>query len=141
MTTTASGSRTVRAGQPTEPPKDLDPGNKIAAAAIYTQEARVDHGHLLPLSNIYPNAAQDWLHDVVQKLIVERKLAPFYRGLEDYNEPDDQADFDVDAIDAALNEVGDEQAKKWRKKLYKDADRKAEANMYRKASECPICFL
>ena len=141
VTTTASGSRTVRAGQPTEPPKDLDPGNKIAAAAIYAQEARVDHGHLLPLSNIYPNAAQDWLHDVVQKLIVERKLAPFYRGLEDYNEPDDQADFDVDAIDAALNEVGDEQAKKWRKKLYKDADRKAEANMYRKASECPICFL
>lgn len=106
---------------------------------LYPQEARVDNGHLLPLSNIYPNATQDWLRDTVQSLIVERKLAPFYRGLEDYD--DDEDSFDRDALDKALDEVGDERAKLWRKTLYNDSDRKAEASMYKKASECPICFL
>lgn len=92
----------------------------------------------MPLSNIYPNAPQDWLRDTVQSLIVERKLAPFYRGLEDYDGGDD---FDKDELDRSLDEVGDERAKTWRKTIYSDADRKAEAAMYKKASECPICFL
>lgn len=105
---------------------------------LFPQDARVDNGHLVPLSNIYPNAPQEWLRDTVQSLIVERKLAPFYRGLEDY---DGEDDFDKDALDTALDSVGDERAKLWRKTLYTDADRKAEAAMYKKASECPICFL
>lgn len=105
---------------------------------LFPQEARVDNGHLLPLSNVYPNAAQDWLRDTVQSLIVERKLAPFYRGLEDY---DGEDAFDRDELDKVLDEVGDERAKLWRRTLYSDADRKAEASMYKKASECPICFL
>lgn len=74
----------------------------------------------------------------MQGLIVERKLAPFYRGLEDY---DGEDDFDKDVLDTALDDVGDERAKLWRKTLYSEADRKAEAAMYKKASECPICFL
>lgn len=105
---------------------------------LFPQDARVDNGHLVPLSNIYPNAPQEWLRDTVQSLIAERKLAPFYRGLEDY---DGEDDFDKDALDTALDSVGDERAKMWRKTLYSDADRKAEAAMYKKASECPICFL
>lgn len=140
----AAGGAVTASGPAANP----DPGNRQAAAALYHQEARIDNGHLVPLSNIYPNAPQDWLHDVVQTLIVQRKIAPFYRGLDDCDGADDNDDendesssFDVEAINTALNNVGDEQAKKWRRKLYKDADRKAEANMYRKAAECPICFL
>jgi len=105
---------------------------------LFPQEARVDNGHLVPLSDIYPNAAQEWLRDTVQSLIVQRKLAPFYRGIEDY---DGEDDFDRNELDKILDGVGDERAKLWRKSLYSDADRKAEAAMYKKASECPICFL
>lgn len=109
---------------------------------LFPQEARVDNGHLVPLSNIYPNATQEWLRDTVQSLIVERKLAPFYRGLEDYDEGDgDGSDFDRDEIDKALDKVGDERARTWRTSLYSISDKQAEAAMYKKASECPICFL
>ncbi|MBW0543583.1 hypothetical protein O181_083298 [Austropuccinia psidii MF-1] len=45
----------------------------------------VDGGYLLPLSNLYPSFPQDWLHPIVQHLILSRRLAPFYRGLEDWN--------------------------------------------------------
>lgn len=45
----------------------------------------VDGGYLLPLSNIYPASQQDWLHHHTQRLILSRKLAPFYRGLEDWD--------------------------------------------------------
>jgi hypothetical protein len=105
---------------------------------LFPQDARVDNGHLVPLSNIYPNAPQEWVKDIVQSLIVERKLAPFYRGLEDYEGEDN---FDKDEIDTALDLVGDERAKQWRTSIYSLADRKAEAAMYKEASECPICFL
>ncbi|KAH9454411.1 hypothetical protein MJO29_007339 [Puccinia striiformis f. sp. tritici] len=47
----------------------------------------IDGGYLFPLSNIYPSSPQDWLHPIVQQLILDRRLAPFYRGLEDW-EPD-----------------------------------------------------
>ena len=108
---------------------------------IYPQDARVDNGHLVPLSNIYPNAPQDWMHDAVQRLIVERKLAPFYRGLDDWEPPDDDDDFDRDALDLELDKVGDEQSRNWRTSTYSKQDRLDEAMMYKKASECPICFL
>lgn len=107
---------------------------------MYPQEARVDNGHLLPLTNIYPNAPQDWLHDKVQTLIVERKLAPFYRGLEDWDESDE---FDKELVDTALDSVGSEQSRAWRrdKRIYSTEDRLAEAAMYKRPQECPICFL
>lgn len=103
----------------------------------------MDNGHLLPLTNIYPNSPQDWLHDKVQTLIVERKLAPFYRGLEDWDEVEDDDEFDKGEIDSTLDSIGTEQSKAWRKdsKLYSKHDRLAEAAMYKKAQECPICFL
>ena len=114
-----------------------DEGNKALAASLYPQDTRVDNGHLLPLSNVYPTSPQEWLHDVVQKLIIERKLAPFYRGIEDW----DGDEYDKDAIDKALDDVGDDQSKNWRKTAYRDSDRRAEAAMYKKTAECPICFL
>lgn len=133
-----SGSGSGNRADKDKDSNDRDDGNKQLAASLLPQDARVDNGHLLPLSNIYPTSPQDWLHDVVQRLIVERKLAPFYRGLEDWDESDE---FDRDEIDAALDNVGDERSKQWRRTLYTEHDRKAEAAMYKKAAECPICFL
>jgi hypothetical protein len=130
----AGSSRLAGSGRDKTTPKDENP----PPPPLFPQDARVDNGHLVPLSNIYPNATQEWLRDTVQSLIVDRKLAPFYRGLEDY---DGEDDFNRDELDKALDDVGDERAKMWRKSLYSEADRKAEASMYKKASECPICFL
>jgi len=111
---------------------------EAAKPTLYAQDARVDNGHLVPLSNIYPTSPQDWIHDTVQKLIVDRKLAPFYRGLEDW---DGEDSYDRDEIDTALDAIGDEQSQSWRKGKMKAQERLDEAAMYKKASECPICFL
>jgi hypothetical protein len=135
---TASSPSTSRPSGTTRNSRSASKTEETESPPLYPQEATVDNGHLVPLSNIYPNAAQEWLRDTVQSLIVQRKLAPFYRGLEDYN---GEEDFDKDELDKALDEVGDERAKLWRQSLYSDADRKAEAAMYKEASECPICFL
>lgn len=35
---------------------------------------------------VYANAQQDWDAQVVKRLIVERRMAPFYKGLADYDE-------------------------------------------------------
>lgn len=112
---------------------------QVPTSPLFPQDARVDNGHLVTLSNIYPNAPQEWLRDVVQALIVERKLAPFYRGLED--QPGEEDDFDKEETSNLLNEVGDDRSKELRKKTYNNTDRMAEAAMYRKPAECPICFL
>lgn len=60
----------------------------------------VDGGYLFPLSNIYPSSPQDWLHPIVQHLILSRRLAPFYRGLEDWEE-----DWDRQTIAHALQSI------------------------------------
>lgn len=60
----------------------------------------VEFGALFPQGGIYPSASQDWNQAVVAQLIVQRKLAPFYRPLEDYEE-----DWDDDQILAARKEV------------------------------------
>ena len=133
---TRTSSSAIRAAEAAALAAATDP-----SPTIYPQDARVDNGHLVPLSNIYPNAPQDWMHDAVQRLIVERKLAPFYRGLDDWEPPDDDDDFDREALDRELDKVGDEQSKKWRTSMYAKQDRLDEAMMYKKASECPICFL
>jgi hypothetical protein len=133
---TRTSSSAIRAAEAAALAAATDP-----SPTIYPQDARVDNGHLVPLSNIYPNAPQDWMHDAVQRLIVERKLAPFYRGLDDWEPPDDDDDFDREALDGELDKVGDEQSKNWRTSTYSKQDRLDEAMMYKKASECPICFL
>lgn len=46
----------------------------------------VDFGYLVPQGGIYPSATRDWNQAIVAQLIVHRKLAPFYRPLEDYGE-------------------------------------------------------
>jgi hypothetical protein len=47
-------------------------------------EETVDGGQLMP-HGVY-KGPQDWDFRSVRKLIIERKLAPFYKGLSDYDE-------------------------------------------------------
>jgi hypothetical protein len=47
-------------------------------------EETVDGGQLMP-HGVY-KGPQDWDYRSVRKLIIERKLAPFYKGLSDYDE-------------------------------------------------------
>lgn len=61
-----------------------------------TGEETVDFGYLVPQGGIYPSANRDWNQAIVAQLIVHRKLAPFYRPLEDYED-----DWDEEQILAA----------------------------------------
>lgn len=82
----------------------------------------VDGGYLLPLSNIYPASPQDWLHGVVQRLILARKLAPFYRGLEDWEEA-----WDSDGVRRALEESKETRLEAVRRLETKENEEKEEA--------------
>lgn len=67
-------------------------------------EETVDFGYLTPQGGIYPSAPRDWNHPIVAQLIVHRKLAPFYRPLEDYEE-----DWDDEQILAAQKKPSNQQ--------------------------------
>lgn len=64
----------------------LSSGSKSKIAALET----VDGGFLIP-QGVYPGP-QDYKHKVVRHLMIDRYLAPFYKGLADYDEcwSDDQ---------------------------------------------------
>ncbi|CAG8606461.1 7699_t:CDS:1, partial [Scutellospora calospora] len=51
-------------------------------------EETVDGGQLVP-NGVY-KGPQDWDYRSVRKFIIERKLAPFYKGLSDYDESWDE---------------------------------------------------
>lgn len=53
--------------------------------AQHTIEESVDYGTTLP-NGIYSATQQDYNLRIVRNLIVERKLAPFYKGLSDLPE-------------------------------------------------------
>ncbi|KAF8710227.1 c2h2 zinc finger protein, partial [Rhizoctonia solani] len=114
----------------------------------------VDFGYLSP-QGIY-TGPQDWNQELVGKLIVDRKLAPFYRPLEDY-----EPDWDDDTIlrnrklkpgeeslppSVTLPVSGPSFLGKGSAKGKGVADRReqqrmSEAEVYRGAIECPICFM
>lgn len=60
----------------------------------------VDNGYLEPQSHIYASSLQEYHRPTVHKLIIARRLAPFYLGLEDY-----EADWDVARLVSALEEA------------------------------------
>ncbi|KAG9010500.1 SNF1-interacting protein [Tulasnella sp. JGI-2019a] len=126
-------------------------------------EDSVDYGALTP-QGVY-TGPQDWNSQIVGQLIVDRKLAPFYRPLEDFDES-----WDDEKILAARKEppppptITAEQAEqtlststshmtshsshsnrphsgKSVKSSGKEPQRLNEAKLYRGAVECPICFL
>lgn len=51
-----------------------------------------DGGYLIPMTGTYPVVAQEWDKAVVTRLIMNRQLAPFYRGLQDEFELPDEAE-------------------------------------------------
>jgi hypothetical protein len=113
----------------------------------------VDFGALIP-QGIY-TGPRDWNQQVVAQAIVDRKLAPFYRPLEDYEE-----DWDDETILAHRKEPVSEEStdggssrpestystsskhhKRAGSSKQQEQNRLSEAALYRGATECPICFL
>ncbi len=124
-------------------------GNSASSGRGHHEEI-VDFGYLTP-QGIY-SGPRDWNQAVVTQLIIERKLAPFYRPLEDYDES-----WDDEQILAARKEPpepeGGEPSRAEsvnsastrghtkRPSATKEPSRHPEAAIYRGAIECPICFL
>jgi len=121
-----------------------------------TQDETVDFGFLTP-HGVY-TGPRDWNQQIVGQLVVERRLSPFYRPLEDYSD-----DWDDEQILAARrflegeqhhdNTGNDQRAssggrdtppslKSTKSRLGKEpVVRLTEASLYRGAVECPICFM
>lgn len=112
----------------------------------------VDYGHLSP-QGVY-TGPRDWNQAIVSQLICARRLAPFYRPLEEYEDS-----WDDDQILAARKELSDSEASESITRIEATASASAsksthgkrpamprdpgkpEATVYRGAVECPICFL
>ncbi|KAF9519928.1 hypothetical protein BS47DRAFT_1008038 [Hydnum rufescens UP504] len=144
-------------------------GNATSSKSGQHDEETVDFGALIPQGGIY-TAAPDWNHTVVAQLIIHRKLAPFYRPLEDYEEDwDDEQilaarkkhpneDSSVYVINAkeghgssagppfqsatsALRSAASGKVPVRPATIGKETQRSFDAQVYRSAVECPICFL
>jgi hypothetical protein len=129
-------------------------GNASSSTAK-TAETRVDHGYLTP-HGIYTGTV-DWNQHIVGHLILERRLAPFYRPLEDYEESWD--DETILAHRKGLDAEGEAQAaaqehhqqhqsqssrhgKSHQQRQAREVQKlPTEAQIYRGAVECPICFM
>lgn len=127
-------------------------GNSSSSGRGHHDES-VDYGSLTP-QGIY-TGPRDWNQDVVTQFICARRLAPFYRPLEDYDEnwDDDQilaarkelptSDLDshetVTRIETPAQSHALAKASKRTGSLKEPS--KPEAAVYRGAVECPICFL
>ncbi|KAI6150726.1 hypothetical protein BKA82DRAFT_122167 [Pisolithus tinctorius] len=114
----------------------------------------VDYGYLTP-QGVY-TGPRDWNHAIVTQLIMDRKLAPFYRPLEEYNDDwddeqilaarRDSPDSDHNSADPAARPDSRDGPKPpnqaRRSSSLKEPCRNIpEAALYRGAVECPICFL
>ncbi|PPQ68493.1 hypothetical protein CVT26_003432 [Gymnopilus dilepis] len=124
-------------------------GNSSSSGRSHHDES-VDYGSLVP-QGVY-TGPRDWNQAIVSQLIVARKLAPFYRPLEDYDDS-----WDDDQILAARKELPDPEnadvvtrieatatassSHKSRRPGSLKEPAKPEAQVYRGAVECPICFL
>ena len=128
-------------------------GNSTSSGRGHQQDT-VDFGFLAP-QGVYTGPG-DWNQTVVTQLICERKLAPFYRPLEDYDDS-----WDDEQILAARKETQDSEASQTESSIsradtisssssrthhkrpsnVKEPTRQPDAAVYRGAVECPICFL
>ena len=131
-------------------------GNSASSGRGHHDES-VDFGYLTP-QGIY-TGPRDWNQGIVTHLIVDRRLAPFYRPLEDYEESWDdeqilaamkeppQAEGGepeqgiTRADSASLHSSNSRTHHKRPSTTNKEQTRHQEAAVYRGAVECPICFL
>jgi hypothetical protein len=128
-------------------------GNSTSSSSYRTHhEDTVDFGYLTP-QGVY-SATKDWKEDVVTQLIIDRKIAPFYRPLEDYDvswdddqilaarkDPPATAEQDGTAPRSDAPPPPAKSTHHKRQSVSKELPRSAEAAIYRDATECPICFL
>ncbi|KAJ9109737.1 hypothetical protein QFC19_001967 [Naganishia cerealis] len=119
--------------------RNRDRDKTDAANTPQTPSGLIDGGHLHPQGQ-YAQRNPDYNHAVVKGLIIEKKLAPFYRGLEDY-----EPEWDEEDVIKSLRSLRAGQGQpdvNGLPPLVKVADReRKEARAYKGASECPICFL
>ncbi|KAL5532999.1 SIP5 [Sanghuangporus sanghuang] len=138
-------------------------GNSASSSRAH-QEDTVDYGYLTP-QGVY-TGTPDWNQQIVAQLIIDRRLAPFYRPLEEYDEnwEDEQiltarrqhpgenvatSDSSVrsDGTGATYSNVSRSNSvhsslhSGRRPGALKEPSRLPEAMAYRGAVECPICFL
>ncbi|KAI0315515.1 hypothetical protein OF83DRAFT_348274 [Amylostereum chailletii] len=124
-------------------------GNSASSSSRGPQDETVDYGYLTP-QGVY-TGPRDWNESVVGQAIVDRKLAPFYRPLEDYEES-----WDDEKILASRKELPTPESESptrdtasivprhshhKRPSVVKEPTRNPEAAIYDGAVECPICFL
>ncbi|TDL27550.1 hypothetical protein BD410DRAFT_782656 [Rickenella mellea] len=128
-------------------------GNSTSSSGRGHHEDSVDYGQLAP-QGVY-TGPRDWNQSVVTQLIIERKLAPFYRPLEEYEDS-----WDDEQILAARKEFPDHETAASESSTRgehggtvrsthphrrppgaKEQGSIPEAAVYRGAVECPICFL
>jgi hypothetical protein len=128
-------------------------GNSASSSSYRAQhEDTVDFGYLTP-QGVY-SGSRDWKEDVVTQLIIDRKIAPFHRPLEDYDISwsDDQILAARKEPPAASEHEGAgprsdappppaKSTHHKRPSVSKEVSRNVEAAIYRDAMECPICFL
>ena len=130
-------------------------GNSTSSGRGHHEET-VDFGYLTP-QGVY-TGPRDWNQSIVAQLICERRLAPFYRPLEDYDESWDDEQIlahrkeppqDPDSPSEASSsrpDTGSISSSRSHKRGHastnsKETIRHPEAAIYRGAIECPICFL
>ncbi|KAA1471352.1 hypothetical protein DENSPDRAFT_837332 [Dentipellis sp. KUC8613] len=127
-------------------------GNSASSSGRGQHEETVDLGFLVP-QGIY-TGPRDWNEAIVAQLIIDRKLAPFYRPLEDYDDSWDDDQIlaarrdptpapDSDSTHTARSDVSSASKSTHHKRpsATKELARSPEAAIYRGATECPICFL
>ncbi|KAI9457810.1 hypothetical protein BJY52DRAFT_456567 [Lactarius psammicola] len=127
-------------------------GNSASSSGRVHHEDTVDFGHLTP-QGVY-SGTRDWKEDVVTQLIIDRKLAPFYRPLEEYDpswddeqilaarkEPPLPAEHESTGSRSDATSPTVKSTHHKRPSVTKELPRNAEAAIYKDAAECPICFL
>ncbi|TIC16663.1 OPA3-domain-containing protein [Wallemia mellicola] len=114
-------------------------GNTTSSSST-TRERGIDH----------VDGGTDWDKDVVRELIIQRKLAPFYKGLNDYNNEMSDLDILQEKYNGNFNSPNaspQTQIKSPRRTASNSSNQlkkptvNFEAFIYRNAQECPICFL
>ncbi|SCZ96627.1 BZ3500_MvSof-1268-A1-R1_Chr4-4g07493 [Microbotryum saponariae] len=78
-----------------------------ASADVPLSDKTVDGGTLEPSSHLFASSVQDYSRPVVHRLILERRLAPFHLGLDDYED-----EWTVEQIVEALDEAERQAARK-----------------------------
>lgn len=129
-------------------------GNTSSSSSKHTDDT-VDFGYLSP-QGVY-TGPKDWNQAIVTQLVCARRLAPFYRPLEDYEEswtedqilaarkelPDPEQTPGNDTVTRVEtgNSTHSNKSSQPRKTNVPKESGKPEAGIYKGAVECPICFL